>query len=75
MRIFGLDVGGLLLKMRIKFMTTRAAKKPCAENDLRCLCGSLVARLVDGGVEIKCRRCQRLVRLPLEEDASSPRAD
>jgi hypothetical protein len=53
--------------------TIRAAKKPCAADDLRCLCGSLVARLVDGGVEIKCRRCQRLVRLPLEDDAASTR--
>jgi hypothetical protein len=66
-------------------MTSRAGKKPPAANaaaanaaaanaadDLRCLCGSLVARLVDGGVEIKCRRCQRLVLLPLEEDAGAP---
>ena len=52
-------------------MTTRAAKKPCTANDLRCLCGSLVARLVDGKVEVKCRRCQRLVLLPLENDAGA----
>jgi hypothetical protein len=61
--------------MRIKFMSNRTAKNSCAGDDLRCLCGSLVARLVDGGVEIKCRRCQRLVRLPLEEDASGARPD
>jgi hypothetical protein len=60
--------------MRIKFMTSRAAKKPCAENDLRCLCGSLIARLVEGGVEVKCRRCQRLVLLPLEPGAAAAAA-
>ena len=33
--------------------------------DQRCHCGRLVARLVDGGVEIKCRRCAELVVVPL----------
>ena len=28
--------------------------------DCRCICGSLVARLVEGGVELKCRRCKRI---------------
>jgi phage FluMu protein Com len=34
--------------------------------DLRCHCGSLVARVVGGELEIKCRRCHRigLVRVP-----------
>jgi hypothetical protein len=32
---------------------------------LRCHCGSLLARLVPKGVEIKCRRCKRRVVIPL----------
>jgi hypothetical protein len=32
---------------------------------LRCHCGSLLARLVPGGVELKCRRCKRTFTLPL----------
>ena len=32
---------------------------------LRCHCGSLVARLVPNGVEIKCRRCKRRMVIPL----------
>lgn len=32
---------------------------------LRCHCGNLLARLVAGGVEIKCRRCKRTVVIPL----------
>ena len=36
--------------------------------DLRCGCGSLLARRVQGGVELKCRRCKRTVVLPLAED-------
>jgi hypothetical protein len=32
---------------------------------LRCHCGSLLARLVPDGVEIKCRRCKRRVVIAL----------
>jgi hypothetical protein len=32
--------------------------------DLRCGCGSLLARWVEAGVELKCRRCKRTVVLP-----------
>ena len=32
---------------------------------LRCCCGSLLARLVNDGVELKCRRCKRQVVIPL----------
>ncbi len=35
--------------------------------DLRCCCGSLLARRVDAGVELKCRRCKRTVVLPLAD--------
>ncbi|WP_244224713.1 hypothetical protein [Corallococcus sicarius] len=30
------------------------------------MCGSLLARLVPGGVELKCRRCHRTQVVPLE---------
>jgi phage FluMu protein Com len=35
--------------------------------DLRCDCGSLMARLTPAGVEIKCRRCRRITTLVLGE--------
>jgi phage FluMu protein Com len=41
---------------------------PAPTTDCRCLCGSLIARRVDGGVELKCRRCKRLVFVPWDED-------
>jgi phage FluMu protein Com len=37
-------------------------------NSLRCGCGSLLARLVPGGVELKCRRCKRQVVIPLTSE-------
>ncbi len=38
--------------------------------EMRCCCGNLLARLVSGSVEVKCRRCKRTVTLPLEVDSS-----
>ncbi len=35
--------------------------------ELRCCCGSLLARRVDAGVELKCRRCKRTFVLPLAD--------
>lgn len=32
--------------------------------DCRCHCGSLLARIVEAGVEIRCRRCKRNQLVP-----------
>ena len=42
-----------------------------ATDDCRCLCGSLLARLVTGGVELKCRRCKRTLLVPFESGSRS----
>jgi phage FluMu protein Com len=44
------------------------------KGDVRCLCGSLLARLVPGGVELKCRRCHRIRVIPLEDSPPLERA-
>jgi hypothetical protein len=46
---------------------------PCAQcaGDLRCECGNLIARLVAGRVELKCRRCKRTIMLPINAGAES----
>lgn len=41
-------------------------KGPDCERPFRCLCGSLLARLVPEGIELKCRRCKRHIIVPLE---------
>lgn len=43
-----------------------------SEDDCRCLCGSLLARVVDGEVELKCRRCKRTLRVPIAAAADGP---
>lgn len=35
----------------------------------RCSCGNLLARLTEHGVEIKCKRCKRLVLFRWEEES------
>lgn len=35
------------------------------ESPVRCQCGSLVAKIVAGGLELKCRRCKRQIVVPL----------
>ncbi len=35
--------------------------------DLRCLCGSLVAKVKKNGIELKCRRCKRVALIPLSK--------
>jgi phage FluMu protein Com len=40
--------------------------KPKAEEPLeeRCLCGNLLAKVSREGIEILCRRCKRIHRIP-----------
>lgn len=35
-------------------------------DEIRCDCGRLLARRVPGGIEIKCRRCDRTVAIRLD---------
>jgi hypothetical protein len=42
---------------------------------LRCHCGNLLARLVPGGVELKCRRCKRHVVIPLQKGRGAARKE
>ena len=46
------------------------APSPSPEAECRCLCGSLLARRVEGGVELKCRRCKRKLLVPLSGEPS-----
>ena len=55
-----------LLDLKPTSPTCPEAHPAHPEGDCRCLCGSLLARVVDGGVELKCRRCKRTLLVPLE---------
>jgi hypothetical protein len=49
--------------------TLRSLKTSVDSNtsaECRCLCGSLVARIVAEGVELKCKRCKRVLIVAFE---------
>lgn len=43
-------------------------------DDVRCQCGQLVARWAEQGIEIKCKRCRRLVTIGFDAIAGRPPA-
>jgi hypothetical protein len=45
------------------------------ERPFRCACGSLLARLLPHGLELKCRKCKRQVVVPLGNDGSWMKVD
>jgi len=48
------------------------ARRPAAD-ECRCVCGNLVARVVEDGVELKCRRCKRTLLVAIPEGRLSQR--
>lgn len=54
---------------RTKPGTFSIALRETGCHDLRCACGSLLAKLVEGGVELKCRRCKQAVVIPLSDSS------
>ena len=45
---------------------------PAQFTECRCLCGSLVARLAADGIELKCRRCKRVLIVPWRDVEGAP---
>jgi hypothetical protein len=52
--------------VKVVFKKEPSATPP--SDDIRCACGSLIARRVPNGVELKCRRCKRTFVVPLLEE-------
>jgi phage FluMu protein Com len=47
--------------------TTVVAKMVAAGDQCRCHCGSMLARVVAQGLELKCRKCKSLVLITHDE--------
>jgi hypothetical protein len=46
-------------------VTTKTPVSECSHGDeTRCECGQLIAKVVGGGLELKCKRCKRIVMIP-----------
>jgi hypothetical protein len=49
---------------RVRARAARAVKNPIESDNFaphRCECGNLLAKIVARGIEVKCRRCKRVV--------------
>lgn len=46
---------------------TRSTHVCASDDELRCHCGQLMARVIGHGVELKCKRCRRLVVIPFSD--------
>jgi phage FluMu protein Com len=44
----------------------------CPTSEARCACGHLVAKLRSDGVELKCKRCKRLIVVPFARLEAEP---
>jgi phage FluMu protein Com len=51
----------------------RSRREPGADAAcaLECVCGKLLARWVDGEIEIRCQRCKRNVRIVVEPEGGT----
>ncbi|MDH4188564.1 MAG: hypothetical protein OEV08_16380, partial [Nitrospira sp.] len=46
-------------------VTTKAPISEYGQNgETRCECGQLIAKVVGRGLELKCKRCKRIVMIP-----------
>ena len=46
--------------------TNREAARSLCHDDVRCRCGQLVARWGEQAIEIKCKRCRRVVKIAFD---------
>ena len=53
------------MKQRVRMSEEALAEEGAC--GLRCACGSLLAKRVPEGVQLKCRRCKAMTVVPLEE--------
>ncbi|GMV50621.1 MAG: hypothetical protein NBKEAIPA_00680 [Nitrospirae bacterium] len=44
--------------------TNTSAFSPCQNSETRCECGQLIAKVRGQGLELKCKRCKRIVIIP-----------
>lgn len=44
--------------------TNNAIHSLCQDSETRCECGQLIAKVRGQGLELKCKRCKRIVVIP-----------
>jgi phage FluMu protein Com len=57
--------------MKHNHQNSVATESKSSQSEARCECGQLVAKLGVGGIELKCKRCKRLVSIPFSSLSNS----
>jgi hypothetical protein len=55
-----LETTSMPVEKKTSSITNHHPSPSHTEEELRCLCGSLMARFREEGLELKCKRCKRL---------------
>jgi hypothetical protein len=63
-RILIIVLNFILCKLRLVITTKHPTTDHGHGNETRCECGQLNAKVVEGGLELKCKRCKRMVVIP-----------
>jgi len=45
-------------------MDTFRKESPAPDRETRCECGQLIAKMQMDGIQLKCKRCKRIVTIP-----------
>lgn len=52
--------------------STRQTVRGSQTGAARCECGQLIAKVRDQGLEVKCKRCKRIVLIPFSSIEGNP---
>jgi len=56
--------------IRNSMATSKSSQSGCGpRSETRCECGQLIAKVVGGRLELKCKRCKRIVIIPFSSIA------
>ena len=53
-------------------MATKTERAALVNQEARCECGQLIAKLQRTGIELKCKRCKRIVAIPFSSMEGHP---
>lgn len=48
----------------ISMFMNKTSSSLCSPHETRCECGQLIAKVLGNGLELKCKRCKRIVIIP-----------
>jgi hypothetical protein len=64
-RILIIVLNFIYTELRLHMVSSKSTQSGySSQNETRCECGQLIAKVIGGGLELKCKRCKRIVIIP-----------